>query len=67
MFAKQYDVALGCSCFKPLLISIWNFRPFRLTDLQRPSQHPPHPPVAEQGYDGGSEEVHHQLRHSAGQ
>ena len=53
MFAKQYEVALGCSCFKPLLISIWNFRPFRLTDLQRPYPTSPPPTGSRAGLASG--------------
>ena len=34
MFAKHYDVAWGCSCFEPLLISIWNILKLRPSSAQ---------------------------------
>ena len=34
MFAKHYDVAWGCSCFEPLLISIWNILKIRPSSAQ---------------------------------
>ena len=43
MFAKQYDVSLGCYPFEPLLISKWN----SCNLGSETSKHPPHPPVAE--------------------
>ena len=52
MFAKQYEVALGCCCFEPLLISIWNIlknSPFTAQGSEEPY---PFRKVPVRGYDG---------------